>query len=204
MGGHSVREVMRIVDRRRFLPRRQRAFAGEDRPLAIGGGQTNSQPRTVQNMLELLDVLPGQRVLDVGSGSGWTTALLAELVGPTGRVTGVEIDPRLAAWGARNLAGQDLAWATIHEARPGVLGWPGDAPYDRILVSANARQIPAALVDQLAGDAVMVLPVQSEMLRVVRRGGGDLMITEHGGYVFVPLRHSPDEPTILWGRWRRS
>ena len=64
MGGHSVREVMRIVDRRRFLPRRQRAFAGEDRPLAIGGGQTNSQPRTVQNMLDLLDILPGQRVLD--------------------------------------------------------------------------------------------------------------------------------------------
>jgi protein-L-isoaspartate(D-aspartate) O-methyltransferase len=204
MDKRSVKEAMQVVDRRRFLPRRLRGFAVEDRPLPIGGGQTNSQPQTVRNMLELLDVQPNQRILDVGSGSGWTAALLGYLVGPEGRVIGVEIDPRLATWGAENVAGQDMHWVTIHEAKEGVLGWPDEAPYDRILVSANASETPAELVDQLADDAVMVLPVRSEMLRLTNSGGGRSAVTRHGGYVFVPLRQQPDEPTIRWGRRRHT
>src|SRR5690606_26842507 len=93
----AVAAALRAVDRRSFLPRAQRRWAGQDRPLAIGHGQTNSQPSTVAAMLRLLDVRPGARVLDVGSGSGWTTALLAVLVGPEGSVLGVERDPDLAA-----------------------------------------------------------------------------------------------------------
>src|SRR4051812_15456955 len=99
-----VAEAMREVDRRWFLPRRLRRRADEDRPLPIGLGQTNSQPRTVEAMLRLIDLRPGQRVLDVGAGSGWTTALIADLVGPTGSVIGVELEPELASWAAANVA----------------------------------------------------------------------------------------------------
>ena len=87
-----------------FLPPEQRPHAALDRPLPIGWGQTNSQPTTVANMLRLLRVAPGMRVLDVGAGSGWTTALLAHLVGPRGQVHGVERVPELVRFGADNLA----------------------------------------------------------------------------------------------------
>jgi protein-L-isoaspartate(D-aspartate) O-methyltransferase len=91
----AFREVRRVD----FLPREQHGFAGEDTALPIGHGQTNSQPSTVRAMLDLLDVHPGQRVLDVGCGSASTTALLGRLVGPAGEVVGVEIVPELVAWG---------------------------------------------------------------------------------------------------------
>ena len=100
----AVDEAFEAVPRSDFLPRGLRRRAGYDGPLPIGHGGTCSQPRTVADMLRLLDVRPGDRVLDVGSGSGWTTALLGHLVGPTGRVVGLEIEPHLAAWGAANVA----------------------------------------------------------------------------------------------------
>ncbi len=133
--------------RRDFLPLGVRHRAAYDGPLAIAAGQTSSQPRTVDAMLRLLDVRPGQRVLDVGAGSGWTTALLAHLVGPTGSVLG--------------------------------------AAYDRILVSAEPDELPQELVEQLADDGVLVIPVAGTMLRVTNPGG---VVGEHGRYRFVPLR----------------
>ncbi len=175
------------VPRTGFLPRSQRRQAGFDGPLMIGHGQTNSQPRTVDAMLRLLDVQPGQRVLDVGSGSGWTTALLAQLTGSAGEVWGVELERDLVEFGSRNLAATDQPWASIREAVPGVLGLPDLAPYDRILVSAEPRTLPQELVDQLADGGRMVIPVSGTMLRATR-DGDDLDVTEHGGYRFVPLR----------------
>jgi protein-L-isoaspartate(D-aspartate) O-methyltransferase len=183
----AVARAFEAVPRAGFLPRLSRWRAAQDSPVLIGHGQTNSQPRTVADMLRLLDVERGLRVLDVGSGSGWTTALLAHLVGPEGTVVGVEIVPELAAWGAANLARHAMPWATIHVATPGVLGDPERGPYDRILVSAEADRLPQPLVDQLADPGRLVGPVRGVMLLVVL-ADGRVTTSEHGRYRFVPLR----------------
>lgn len=181
-----IEAAFAAVDRADFLPEPARGQADSDWPIAIGYGQTNSQPRTVADMLRLLDAAPGQHVLDVGAGSGWTTALLAHLVGPDGSVVGVELVPELAESGERNLRCTPLRWAAIRPATPGVLGVPDEAPYDRILVSAAARELPQALVDQLADGGRMVLPVRDAMTLVVRTNDG-VVTTAHGRYRFVPL-----------------
>ena len=181
-----VRAAFEAVPREGFLPAEARRRASYDGPIDIGHGQTNSQPWTVASMLRLLDVRSGHHVLDVGAGSGWTTALLAHLVGPQGRVRGVEVVPELAAWGAENLAATRQPWATLERAQRGVLGLPAHAPYDRILVSAEPRRLPQELVDQLAGDARMVIPVAGVM-RLVVTEGGEATVTRHGHYRFVPL-----------------
>ena len=183
----DVAEAMTHLERRRFLPETRRAQAGEDHPVPIGHNQTCSQPSTVATMLRLLQVPVGSRVLDVGSGSGWTTALLARLVGPTGAVLGRELEPEIADWGATNLAGWALRWARIELATPGVLGREVDGGWPRILVSAAAREMPDELLDQLADGGRMVLPVRST-LWLVERHGLHLKFTDEGSYAFVPLR----------------
>lgn len=188
MDQDRVTEAMRRVTRRDFLPVELRERAHVDHPLALAHGQTNSQPSTVAAMLRLLDVRDGARVLDVGAGSGWTTALLGQLTGPRGEVVGVELEPDLVSFGRANLARWDMTWTSIRQALPDVVGWPDASPYDRILVSADARELPAALVDQLGADGILVLPVRGRMLRLVRSGAGPPRQTEHGRYRFVPLR----------------
>lgn len=182
-----IREVMREVDRAGFLPPRQRVHAGMDIPLPIGHGQTNSQPTTVAIMLELLEVRPGDRVLDVGCGSGWTTALLARLVGDAGRVIGVERIPALTEFGRSNLAPLNLPNAEIRQATHGVFGLPEEAPFDRILVSAEADELPGELVDQLSEGGILIVPVAGVMMKVRRNASGEPTVTRHGGFRFVPL-----------------
>jgi protein-L-isoaspartate(D-aspartate) O-methyltransferase len=180
---------MMAVRRSEFLPRPQRRFAAVDLALPIGHHQTCSQPSTVRSMLEQLDVRAGQHVLDVGAGSGWTTVLLAWLVGPSGTVVGVELEPELAQWGAGNVAAAGLPWARVERATPGRLGWPREAPYDRILVSAEAGAVPPELERQLAPGGVMVLPVAGRLLRLRSGAPGEAPeVTGLGRYLFVPLR----------------
>ena len=174
--------------RSEFLPPDQRRYAAVDAPLAIGHGSTNSQPSTVRYMLELLDAGPGQRALDVGSGSGWTSALLGELVGHTGSVIGVEVVPELVDMARGNLA-DHRPWVRIELARGDQLGWPEDAPYDRILVSADGGRVPAELEAQLAPGGRMVLPAASDMMVVERAADGRLSRRRaRGRFSFVPLR----------------
>ena len=188
--------ALEAVPREEFLPADQRAHSGRDAPLPIGHGQTNSQPTTVRQMLELLDVQPGDRVLDVGAGSGWTTALLAWLTGPQGVVHGVERIPALVTFGAANLARAGMPWAHLGRAVPGELGLPAQAPFDRVLVSAQAATLPGELIDQLAVDGVLVAPVAGRMLRVRNTDDGPA-VEEHGWYRFVPLVADPPARPVL-------
>ncbi len=165
------------------LPPDQRRYAALDRALPIGYGQTNSQPTTVRNLLIALDPQPGQHVLDVGSGSAWTTVLLADLVGPTGQVVGVERIPQLVAFGRGILADAGMPWAQIVPARPDELGAAAYGPFDRILVSAMASRVPAGLLAQLAPAGVLVCPVAGELLRITDEGHEQRL----GRYLFVPL-----------------
>jgi protein-L-isoaspartate(D-aspartate) O-methyltransferase len=187
----AVEAAMAATPRANHLPLGQQQYAGLDRALPIGYGQTNSQPTTVRAMLRALRVGPGMRVLDVGSGSGWTTVLLARLVGETGTVVGVERIAELVTDGGRAVAAAGLPWASVRLAGP-VLGAPEAAPFDRILVSAQGNEVPGPLVDQLAEDGLMVVPVDGLLLRVDARGREENL----GHYVFVPLVTDNDS---TWG-----
>ncbi len=180
-----IEEAFAAMPRTGFLPAGQRRVARVDEALPIGWRQTSSQPTTVRAMLRLLDVQPGQRVLDVGSGSAWTTALLTWLVGPTGEVVGVEIVPQLVAFGRDNLARAGVS-ARIEQATEGVLGLPDEPPFDRVLVSAEATRLPTVLLDQLVVGGVLVVPVAGWMHEVHRRDGHPVDV-RHGPYAFVPL-----------------
>lgn len=182
----KVFEAMERRERSRFLPEHDRRSSAFNHPVSIGHGQTNSQPSTVVDMIVLLDVEPGHCVLDVGAGSGWSTAILGDLVGPEGSVTATEIVPDLAARARTALEGEGLPWVTLHHADPKRLGWPDNAPFDRILVSAMPSRLPVSLVDQLGPGGIMVIPVAGRMLKVVREGS-EPRVTEHGLYRFVPL-----------------
>ena len=181
---------MNEVERAQFLPADVAHLAHVDAPLQIGLGQTNSQPTTVAIMMDLLDVQEGDNVLDVGAGSGWTTAILSYLAGPTGKVTGVERHASLADSAQqaleRYLENAEATNASIHHALPGVLGWPEQAPYQRILVSAMAARFPQELFEQLAEGGTMVVPVNNVMFKVVKQDGCAL-IGRHGLFSFVPL-----------------
>jgi protein-L-isoaspartate(D-aspartate) O-methyltransferase len=175
------------VDRVDFVRLEDRGSTAEDEALPIGYGQTISQPYTVAFMLELLWPRVGEKILDVGSGSGWTTALLAAIVGPKGKVCGVERVPELVGFGRANLAKYTLPQAEILQAGK-ELGLPEAAPFDRILVSAAAESsVPVRLVAQLKVGGILVMPVGEAIWCVEKLSGTQTRIEKHPGFVFVPL-----------------
>ena len=190
----EIIEAFRRIDRADFVPEEYGDEAYGDYPLPIGRGQTISQPSTVAFMLELLRPAEGDRILDVGSGSGWTTALLAQIVGPKGRVWGLELLPELAKFGSENLAKYDFPHAGIQQARStgsgqagDVLGLPQEAPFDKILVSAAGQEIPKELINQLKVGGRMIIPVQSSVWKIDKISEEKVDKAEFPGFVFVPL-----------------
>lgn len=150
-----VLDAMSRVPRHLFVPLEVRPFAYEDRPLPIGQGQTISQPYIVAYMTEALQTAPDHTVLEIGTGSGYQAAVLAELVR---EVYTIEIIPELADRARRTLAEAGYRNVQVRTGN-GYLGWPERAPFPRIIVTAAPPEIPAALVDQLAIGGTMVIPV---------------------------------------------
>lgn len=178
------------IRRIEFVPKELELEVDADVALPIGYGQTISQPLVVAIMLELLDPKKGQKILDVGSGSGWTTALLAHIVGPEGKVIAVDIIQALAEFGERNadkFGFVKKGIAEFHNA-DGSKGFPSEAPYDRILVSASASdEIPQALKDQLKIGGKMVIPYRNSIVYLEKESADKFYKEEFPGFTFVPF-----------------
>lgn len=177
------------INRIEFIPEALSSDADADVALPIGFGQTISQPRTVAFMLELLQPKRGQTILDVGSGSGWTSALLGYIVGQKGKVVAIEHLHELFEFGMNNIDKFGYVSKGIVECyeTDGYLGNDIYAPYDRILVSAAVDDIPDALKRQLKVGGIMVIPVHNDIWYVEKRGEDDFYKEEFTGFAFVPL-----------------
>ncbi|MEK7354151.1 MAG: protein-L-isoaspartate(D-aspartate) O-methyltransferase, partial [Chloroflexota bacterium] len=181
-----VLAAMARVPRERFLPPEDWSLAYEDRPLLIGQEQTISQPFIVALMTEALELIGSEKVLEIGTGSGYQTAVLAELAR---LVITVERLPALAE--AARKALDSLGYTNIITYLAGeTLGWPQEAPYDAILVTAGAPRVPAELIDQLAIGGRLVIPVGSryeqELYKIIRHKTNN-EVQNLGGCRFVPL-----------------
>lgn len=184
----EIKNAFTEVDRLDFVRKENLSEAYGNYPLSIGYEQTISQPATVAFMLELLDPKAGEMILDIGSGSGWTTELLAQIVGQKGHVWGLEIIPELVQFGRENIAKYTYGNAEILQASEN-LGLANNAPFDKILVSAGNTKLPQELVEQLKEGGIMVIPIGDAIWKVVKHSGGKTDIEKFEGFAFVPLIH---------------
>jgi protein-L-isoaspartate(D-aspartate) O-methyltransferase len=194
----NVIRALRQVPREPFLPENVKASAATDCPLPIGSGQTASAPHMVSIMDEALELKVGHKVLEVGAGSGWHAATIAEIVAPSdapkkewGHVYTIERIAELAAFANQNItkAGYGDRVTVIHQ--DGTLGYPKEAPYDRILVAAAGPEVPKPLVEQLKNGGILLVPVGGaqfyQKLVRVRKKDGKTVEENLGGVAFVPL-----------------
>ena len=180
-----VLDAMRRVPRHRFVPDAEQQGAYGDAPLPIGHGQTISQPYIVAFMTEALDVAPTHRVLEIGTGSGYQAAVLGELAG---EVFTMEIVEPLGERARQTLA--ELGYGNVRvRLGNGYAGWPEEAPFDRIMVTAAPEEIPPALVEQLKVGGIMAIPVGAydQELRILRRTPSGLELVRTLPVRFVPM-----------------
>jgi protein-L-isoaspartate(D-aspartate) O-methyltransferase len=193
----EVGRAMRAVPRELFVPKKIRASTYVDSPLPIGYNQTISAPHMVAMMAEALELEVGQIVLEVGSGSGYHAAVLAEIVAPSkakegGYVYTIEIVPELAVFARQNLASSGYGNRVSVILGDGSLGYPKAAPYDRILVTAASPRILRTLVDELKVEGILVIPVgglyfYQELIKVRRKVEGETTTQRLSSVAFVPL-----------------
>jgi protein-L-isoaspartate(D-aspartate) O-methyltransferase len=184
-----VLDALVRVPREQFIPDDLRSGAYQDRPIPIGYGQTISQPYIVGYMTEALKLEPSHRVLEIGTGCGYQTAVLAELAG---EVYSIELIAALAERARRTL--DSLGYANVHvHVGDGHAGWPEHAPFDRILAAAAPPEIPPALLDQLADEGILVIPVgvDDQELRVLQKHKDRLELLSTLAVRFVPMIPKP-------------
>ncbi|MDY6875459.1 MAG: protein-L-isoaspartate(D-aspartate) O-methyltransferase [Chloroflexota bacterium] len=184
----DVLHAMRSVPRHLFVPEEEQNYAYGDFPLPIGYGQTISQPYIVALMTELLELKEGDRVLEIGTGSGYQAAILAEIPGV--EVYTIEIIPALAESARQRLESLGI---NVHcKQKDGYYGWPENSPFDAIIVTAAPDHVPQPLVDQLARGGRMVIPVgppggYQTLWKFVKQPDGELQALNMGGVAFVPF-----------------
>lgn len=182
------------IDRKDFMPETMKDMAEANEAMPIGFGQTISQPLTVAFMLELLQPMPGDKILDIGAGSGWTSALLASIVEQKdgGKVTAIELIPELAEFGKKNAEKYGFIEKGIVEfiCSDGTKGFQKQAPYDKILVSAASSAeagLPPALKEQLKVGGRIVCPIKNSIWLFIKKDEKQFDEKEYPGFVFVPL-----------------
>lgn len=182
-------EAFRKIKRIDFLPRDSESLAEINEALPIGYGQTISQPLVVAFMLEQLEPEEGEKILDVGSGSGWTSALLGEMVGEKGKVIAIELIPELKEFGEKNVAKYNFIKKGQVQfiCADGSRGYEKEAPFDKILVSATANRVPEACKKQLKIGGRIVTPINSSIWSFVKKSETELEEKEYPGFMFVPL-----------------
>ncbi|XOB40521.1 MAG: protein-L-isoaspartate O-methyltransferase [Candidatus Nealsonbacteria bacterium] len=181
----AFKEIKRID----FLPEDSKNLAELNEPLPIGYGQTISQPLVVAFMIEHLQPKQGHKILDIGSGSGWTTALLSYIVGPKGKVIAIEVIPELKEFGKKNVSKYNFIQKGIAEfiCADGSKGYEIKAPFDNILASASAQEIPQSWKEQLRIGGSIVTPIKSSIWVFTKKSEKDFEEREYPGFAFVPL-----------------
>ena len=185
----KIEDALRKYKREFFVPESCKHLAYRDFPLSIGHDQTISQPSTVVSMTEALDVKEGEKVLEVGTGSGWQAAVLSHLVGDKGKVYTIEILEDLAEFARSNLKKVGVKNVEVFTG-DGSIGLKDKAPFDKIIVTAACPDIPKPLMDQLKVGGIMVIPVGNLYLQemyVVRKLKNDVEKKSIGSFMFVPL-----------------
>lgn len=190
----AIIKAFKKIKREDFTPPEEKARVEINAPLPIGFGQTISQPLTVAFMIELLQPEAGDKILDVGSGSGWAAAILAEIVGAGGKVFGVERISELKEFGEKNMGKYNFIKKNVARmiCGDGYQGLPSEAPFDKILVSAAAEEVPAELLKQLKVRGRMVIPVggryeMQDIVAIDKIGDDKFKEEKYPGFVFVPL-----------------
>ncbi len=185
----SVISAIEKVPRESFVLPEHRKYAYEDLPLPIGSGQTISAPHMYAMMLELVGIKEGEKVLEVGTGSGYGAALISQIVGAKQKVFSIEVLPGLVRFAKENLKSAVIRNAEVIE-RNGNLGLEEEAPFDKIVVTAGAPEIPAKLIEQLKEGGKIVIPVGGHFMQelfVGTKKKGKLELENYGLVVFVPL-----------------
>jgi len=185
----NVEEALRKYRREFFVPDEVKHMAYRDFPLSIGFNQTISQPSTVVAMTEALEVKPGEKILEVGTGSGWQSAILSCLIGDKGRVYTIEILEELAEFARSNLNRVGIKNVEVL-VKDGSLGLKEKAPFDKIIVTAACPDIPKPLLEQLKINGIMVLPIGNLYLQemfVIKKLKDKIEKKSIGSFMFVPL-----------------
>lgn len=185
----EIVDAFKRVKRENFVLEEDKNIAYEDEALAIGYGATISQPSTIAFMLKLLEIKKGMKILEIGAGSGYNSALMSRLVGGKGRIYTLEIVPELAEFARKNLKKERIGnvKAILWD---GSLGYSEEAPYDRIIVTAACAFVPEKLLEQLKTNGILVAPVgeyEQEIVKIVKRKNR-LERESFGYFRFVPLR----------------
>jgi len=190
--GFYENELMafREIDRENFIPKNLKNVAYQDTPLPLIRGKTISQPTTVMIMTHALELKEGDKVFEVGTGSGYQAAIVAKLVGPKGKVISTEVVPELVQFAKENLKKSRIESVFVYED-DGANGMPSEAPFDKIIITAACKEFPRPLLEQLKPNGIIVGPVgnqrEQEMVKGVKGENGHLELEFLGSFLFTPL-----------------